>query len=176
MQDVSLKVTDESILSELDIAIQQKSKQIAAERQICVEITEVAAILESEISVSATKMADLRQCISSSSASEDDLKSMAEWARARDERVLALINQFNDITQKKGLNPGDASVPENLAGYIDGATDGTGISLPSTDSGAQTTIAAIRDSLKAKSNSEIAAIAGSAVGSTGTALVAVTSR
>lgn len=173
MQDVSLKVTDESILTELDLAIQEKSTQIAAERQICVEITDVAAVLESEINASGTKMSDLRRSLDSSSTSED-LQSMAEWARARDERVLMLINQFNEITRKKGLNPADASVPDNLAGYIGGAIDDTGVSLTMGNAG--TTIAIIAEGLKAKSNSEIAAMAGSAVGATGTALVAVTSR
>ena len=175
MQDVSLKVTDESILSELDIAIQEKSRQINAERQICVEITEVAAMLASEIAVSGTKMADLRRSMDSSS-SDDAMKSMVDWSRSRDERVLLLINQFNDITRKKGLNPGDASVPENLAGYIDSADTGISMSSAGGAGSTTTTIAAIQESLKAKTNSEIAALAGSAVGATGTALVAVTSR
>ena len=183
MIDVRGTVADASILSELEFVIVEKGKQIDVETQVLDEISTVTATLAEEIAASLAKVDTLRQHADVSSPGADSaLVSVSEWTRARDERVLSLINQFNAITQNKGLQANE-KIPDALSGYI--RVDGDDRSSSSNSSpiagirlSAATTTPAINDvaiAIRSKSNAEIAAVAGSTIGDSGAALVALTS-
>jgi hypothetical protein len=168
MGDVRSTVTDASILSELEAVIAEKRKQIDAETAALHDISGVTAALAEEIAASSANVETLRQHEDVSSPGADTtLVNVSEWARARDERVLSLINRFNDITQK--------NAPSGFTkDAVDADDDGAGIRL----SAPVTPAPSLNDvtlAIRSKSNTEIAEVAGSAFGNSGVALVALTS-
>jgi hypothetical protein len=102
----------------------------------------------------------------------------SQSSRLRDERVLDLINEFDEITRRKGLMPGD-SVPDVLKGALGDSMPGAAASPGSSSTGlsrtSAATIADIAASLRASSNTELAAVAGKTVSQTGVSLVSATS-
>jgi len=169
MADVRSTLTDDvSILSELEAVIAEKRKQIDAETAALHDISGVTAALAEEIAASAANVETLRQHEDVSSPGADTtLVNVSEWARARDERVLSLINRFNDITQKNALSGFTKDA-------VDADDDGAGIRL----SAPVTPAPSLNDvtlAIRSKSNTEIAEVAGSAFGNSGVALVALTS-
>ena len=167
MKDVKSKITDSAILAELEIATKQKEVEIEAERKTVAEIGQCRDGLMQEIVASKAKVDEW-----TAKATGIEL-SIVDWMRARDERVLVLINRFDDITRRKGLS---TTVPEKLAGIMDTAAVASAVSptaqLAVISAGS---ISEIALSLRSKSSAEMAAVAGTTLGQTGSSMVEVTS-
>lgn len=169
MKDVRSKITDEAILAELAIATTQKEVEIDAERMIVTEIGQCADQLTQEISASKAKVSEWK---GNAAGTE---QSIVDWMRARDERILVLINRFDDITRQKGLS---TAVPEKLAGIMDTAAVASTVNNPSapltvlSDASSITELAVI---LRSKSTAEMAVVAGTTLSQTGSSMVEVTS-
>ena len=151
MMDVRDKgiVTDTAILAELQLATDEKTSQIAVEKGIVQEIIQCADQLDKELSASRKKMGDLSQ-----PSSENQLQEIMDWCRSRDERVLLLINKFDEVTRNENSMSLSEPVPEKLADLMDTvsnkqfdvASTSTGLSI------AGATIAEISAQLRMKVN------------------------
>ena len=151
MMDVRDKgiVTDTAILAELQLATDEKTSQISVEKGIVQEIIQCADQLDKELSASRKKMGDLSQ-----PSSENQLQEIMDWCRSRDERVLLLINKFDEVTRNENSMSLSEPVPEKLADLMDtvsnkqfdAASTSTGLSI------AGATIAEISAQLRMKVN------------------------
>ena len=116
MMDVRDKgiVTDAAILAELQLATDEKTTQISVEKGIVQEIIQCTDQLDKELSASRKKMSDVSQ-----PSSENQLQEIMDWCRSRDERVLLLINKFDEVTRNENSMSLSEPVPEKLADLMD---------------------------------------------------------
>ena len=117
MNEVRFKIQDEAMLLNLDSEIEKKKKQIEKETQRSEEISVVAANLQKELDASAEKVNELAIAIEEGKENDQRLlKMMVQWMKVRDERVLALISQFDDIVlTSDSLSDRNSTPPSSIS-------------------------------------------------------------
>ena len=117
MNEVRFKIQDEAIILNLDLEIEMKKNQLEKEIRRSEEISVVATKLQKELDASAEKVTELANSIEEGKENDQRLlKMMVQWMKVRDERVLDLISQFDDIVQSSdSLADRNSALPSSIS-------------------------------------------------------------
>ena len=117
MNEVRFKIQDEAIILNLDLEIEKKKNQLEKEIRRSEEISVVATKLQKELDASAEKVTELANSIEEGKENDQRLlKMMVQWMKVRDERVLDLISQFDDIVQSSdSLADRNSALPSSIS-------------------------------------------------------------